>query len=81
MQDTAVLATNTRGRDFYLDPAFGNDGDGSSDFPGGIDANPDVSPYVRSEALTYTERYTQTLQLLVTHRLTGWQPNLPGLSG
>ena len=78
VKDTAVLATNTRGRDFYLDPAFDGNGDGSPDFPGGVDANPDVSPYVRSEALTYNERYTQTLQLLVTHRLTGWQPNLPG---
>ena len=56
-EDTAVLATNTRGRDFYLDPAFHDvDGDGSPDFPGGVDANPDVSPYVRSEALTYNER-------------------------
>ena len=79
VNDTAVLATNTRGRDFYLDPAFDGNGDGSPDFPGGVDANPDVSPYVRSEALTYNERYTQTLQLLVTHRLTGWQPNLPGV--
>ena len=33
---------------------------------------------MRSEALTYNERYTQTLQLLLTHRLTGWQPDLLG---
>ena len=80
-KDTAVLATNTRSRllTSYLDPALmgmvtvpTNDGVL-------LDANPDVSPYVRSEALTYNERYTQTLQLLVTHRLTGWQPNLPGV--
>ena len=34
VKDTAVLATNTRGRDFYLDPAFDGNGDGS-DFPEG----------------------------------------------
>ena len=63
-EDKAVLAEDTRGKEYY--------------FPGYNPYNPyiegnlkgDAAPYIRAQTLEYTERTTQTFQLRGTHRFS-----------
>lgn len=70
--DTATLAEDTRGKDYYFedydvdDPLHpGND----------KDTGQDAAPWVRLETLNYTERTTSSLQLAGVHKLPfeGWE--------
>lgn len=60
-EDTATLAEDTRGKQFYFP---GHDPHDSST-PGHDDGF--AAPYLRNETLQYTERTTHTLQLKGTH--------------
>ena len=64
-EDTAILAEDTRGKETYFpgyDPNDVND-------PGNDPDNIDSAPYLRTETLSYTERTTNTLQLVGEHIL------------
>jgi outer membrane receptor protein involved in Fe transport len=64
-EDSATLATDTRGKAYFFpgyDPA-----DPSS--PGNDLSSRDSAPYLRTETLEYTERATQTVQLTGRHKL------------
>ncbi len=60
-EDTATLAEDTRGKQYYF-PGYDPD---DPDSPGHDE--PDAAPYVRLETLTYTERTTETLQFNGRH--------------
>jgi len=63
MEDTATLAEDTRGKEFFF-PGFDPDQPNS---PG--QSQPDAAPYLRLQTLDYLERRTATLQLAGRHRL------------
>ncbi len=63
-EDTATLAEDTRGKEYYYP---GHDPD-DPDSPGHGDDERDQAPYTRLETLEYTERTTRTLQLHGKHR-------------
>jgi TonB-dependent receptor len=63
--DTATLATDTRGKAYYFPGYDPDDPMGTGNEPGNLDA----APYIRTETLTYTERTTDTLQLHGEHTL------------
>ena len=64
-EDQAVLAEDTRGKEFFFpgyDPADPN-------HPGNDPGNLSAAPYLRTETLAYTERNADTLQLTGEHSL------------
>ncbi len=64
-EDTATLAEDTRGKEFFF-PGY------DPDDPFNIGNSPEnrnAAPYIRTETLTYTERATQMLQLSGQHDL------------
>ncbi len=61
--DTATLAVDTRGKEFFFPGYDPNDPTG----PGNTSAEVTAAPYIRTETLTYTERTTQTIQLSGKH--------------
>ncbi len=64
-EDTATLAIDTRGKEYYFpgyDPADPSD-------PGNAPNNLNAAPYLRLETLEYTERTTDSLQLHGRHEL------------
>lgn len=63
--DTATLAEDTRGKEFFFPGYDPNDPMGTGNEPGNIRA----APYLRTETLNYTERTTGSLQLHGTHAL------------
>jgi len=64
-EDTAVLATDTRGKEFYFPGYDPNDPTGIGNDPNSLQA----APYLRFETLEYTERATGSLQFSAEHRL------------
>jgi TonB-dependent receptor len=64
-EDTATVATDTRGKAYYFPGYNPNDPMGEGNKP----ENQFVAPYVRLETLEYTERTTGTLQLNGQHKL------------
>lgn len=60
-EDTATLAEDTRGKEYYF-PGYDPD---DPTTPGHDE--PDAAPYIRLETLTYTERTTETLQFNGRH--------------
>lgn len=75
-EDTATLAENTRGKQYYF-PGY----DPYDPSTPGHGASSDASPYLRLETLQYTERTTGSLQLDGSHTLpfgeskgsSGWE--------
>lgn len=68
--DTATLAEDTRGKEYFFPGYNPND----PDDPGNQEGTVGAAPYIRTETLTYTERTTSTLQLDGEHTLDtgGW---------
>jgi TonB-dependent receptor len=65
-ETVARLATDTRGKEYYWPGYDVNDpNDPGNEFPDGLDA----APYLRSEALEYTERDVTSLQFTGSHTL------------
>ncbi|MEX1024615.1 MAG: TonB-dependent receptor [Planctomycetota bacterium] len=64
-EDRATLAENTRGKHFFF-PGYDPDDENS---PGNDEDDLEISPYTRTQALEYTERKTQTVQLVGEHVL------------
>lgn len=64
-EDTATLATDTRGKAYYFPGYNPNDPYGPGNDPDHLHA----APYLRLETLQYTERTTGTLQLTGKHTL------------
>lgn len=64
-QDTATLAEDTRGKEYYFPGYDPNDPTAPGNTPGNLHA----APYLRLETLDYTERTTGTLQLTGKHKL------------
>jgi hypothetical protein len=71
-ENTATLAIDTRGKEFFFPGYNPNNPMGIGNDPGSINA----APYLRTETLEYTERTTSLLQLDGKHRLPwelgGW---------
>ncbi|MEZ6017595.1 MAG: TonB-dependent receptor [Planctomycetota bacterium] len=66
-EDNAILAEDTRGKEYFFPGYDPND-------PTGIGNGPDTrngAPYIRTETLEYTERTAGTLQLSGRHTLPG----------
>jgi len=61
-EDAATLAENTRGKEYYF-PTYNRF---DSRHPG--NAQRDLSPYLRTETLTYSERITETFQIRGEHK-------------
>lgn len=61
--DTATLAEDTRGKEYYFPGYDPNDPTG----PGNAPTELTAAPYIRTETLTYTERTTQTIMLNGKH--------------
>lgn len=70
-QDRAVLAEDTRGKEFFFGPEFGFDpyDVNDPDHPGNQPDNIDSAPYLRLETLEYTERDTGSLQFAGRHEI------------
>jgi outer membrane receptor protein involved in Fe transport len=64
-EDTATLAEDTRGKEFFFPGYDPNDPMGIGNTPG----NRKAAPYIRTETLQYTERTTSTLQFKGKHTL------------
>jgi TonB-dependent receptor len=64
-EDSATLATDTRGKEYFFPGYNPNNPNG----PGNEPENLNAAPYLRLETLEYTERETQTLQLTGRHEL------------
>ena len=64
-EDTATLATDTRGKEYFFPGYNPNNPHGHGNEPENLNA----APYLRLETLEYTERETQTLQLAGRHEL------------
>lgn len=64
-EDRAILATDTRGKEFFFPGYDPNDPTG----PGNQPDDTDTAPYLRTETLEYTERQVGTLQLTGGHEL------------
>ena len=64
-EDTATLAEDTRGKEYYFPGYDPNDPTG----PGNTPATLNSAPYLRLETLEYTERTTATLQFSGEHEL------------
>ena len=64
-EDTATLAEDTRGKEFYFPGYDPND----PNSPGAGFEDVRAAPYIRTETLEYTERSTDTLQLSGRHTL------------
>jgi TonB-dependent receptor len=62
-EDRATLAENTRGKELFF-PGYDPD---DIDDPGNDPENVLISPYLRTQALEYTEREATTIQLSGTH--------------
>ncbi len=62
-EDAAVLAEDTRGKQFFFPGHDPND----PNTPG--HSEPDAAPYLRLETLQYTERIAETLQLRGSHEM------------
>ncbi|MBN2584925.1 MAG: carboxypeptidase regulatory-like domain-containing protein [Planctomycetes bacterium] len=62
-EDTAILAENTRGKEYY----FPKDYSRNDSFHEG-NVKQDMSPYLRTETLKYSERITETFQIRGTHK-------------
>ncbi len=71
-EDTATLAENTRGKEYYFPGYDPDDPLGTGNEPGNLNA----SPYIRTETLEYSERSTSTLQLRGDHELPFGVPDL-----
>ncbi|QDU66087.1 catecholate siderophore receptor CirA [Planctomycetes bacterium Pla86] len=69
--DTATLAVDTRGKEYYVKDVLGQPDYDPNDpmDPGHNTNNIDAAPYLRSQTLTYTERWTGSLQLSGQHSL------------
>jgi TonB-dependent receptor len=63
--DTATLAIDTRGKEFFFPGYDPNDPSDPGNQPGNLNA----APYLRTETLEYTQRTTDTLQLDGEHTL------------
>jgi outer membrane receptor protein involved in Fe transport len=64
-EDTATLAVDTRGKEYFFPGYDPNDPTG----PGNTPSELNSAPWLRLETLEYTERTTGTLQLTGRHRL------------
>lgn len=64
-EDTATLAEDTRGKEFFF-PGYDPD---DPTAVGNLDANIKAAPYIRTETLQYTERTTDTVQLRGKHKI------------
>ncbi len=64
-EDTATLAEDTRGKEFFF-PGYDPDDPRG---PGNRPDERDTAPYIRTETLEYTEREADTFQLNGRHRL------------
>jgi outer membrane receptor protein involved in Fe transport len=64
-EDTATLAIDTRGKEYYF-PDYDPD---DPSHPGNDPDNLDAAPYLRTETLEYSERTTSSLQLNGRHKL------------
>lgn len=64
-EDIAILAEDTRGKEFYF-PGYNPD---DPDSPGNQLDNINTAPYLRTETLDYIERTTRTLQFTGEHEL------------
>ncbi len=64
-EDTATLAIDTRGKEYFFPGHDPND----TSSPGTDAASLNAAPYLRTETLEYTERTTSTLQLRGEHDL------------
>jgi len=64
-EDTATLAEDTNGKEFFF-PGYDPD---DPDHPGNDPENRDFAPYLRTHALAYQERTTETIILRGDHRL------------
>ncbi len=64
-EDTATLATDTRGKEYFFPGYDVNDPRG----PGNRAADRTAAPYITTETLTYNERTTETWQVRGTHTL------------
>jgi outer membrane receptor protein involved in Fe transport len=73
-EDTATLAEDTRGKEFFFPGYDPDDPTG----PGNLPADILAAPYIRTETLQYTERTTQTLQLHGKHTLPTGEFGLEG---
>ncbi|WP_145194635.1 TonB-dependent receptor [Planctomycetes bacterium Poly30] len=68
--DQAVLATDTRGKDYYVQQGYGVQYDPNDPAGAGNQTEQlDIAPYLRTESLQYTERTTSTIQLHGDHKL------------
>ncbi|MFT7074903.1 MAG: TonB-dependent receptor [Planctomycetota bacterium] len=69
-EDRATLATDTRGKDYYVQQGFGVQYDPSDPAGAGNQLDQlEIAPYLRTETLEYTERTTSTFQLHGEHVL------------
>jgi TonB-dependent receptor len=73
-EDTATLALDTRGKEYFFPGYDPNDPTGNGNQPGQTDS----APYLRLETLEYTERTTGTLQLRGEHAFDGGGLSLLG---
>ncbi len=64
-EDTATLAEDTRGKEFYF-PGYDPD---DPNAPGNVGDDRNDAPYNRAETLDYVERTTNALQLFGSHEL------------
>ncbi|MDR4506919.1 MAG: TonB-dependent receptor [Candidatus Brocadiaceae bacterium] len=64
-EDKAILAEDTRGKEYYFPDYERNNPKDLGNLPD----NQNAAPYLRSETLVYTERTTDTLQLHAEHIL------------
>ncbi|MEQ1892530.1 MAG: carboxypeptidase regulatory-like domain-containing protein, partial [Planctomycetota bacterium] len=74
-EDTATLAVDTRGKEYFFPGYDPTDPTGTGNTPDTLNA----APYLRLETLEYTERWTSTLQLDGEHELDWNVPEVGGL--
>ena len=72
-EDTATLAIDTRGKEYYFPGHDPNDQTSPGADPGSLAA----APFLRTETLEYTERDTSTLQLRGEHTLSPLGESVP----
>jgi len=80
-EDTATLAEDTRGKEFFFPDYDPDDPTGDGNTPGTRNS----APYIRTETLLYRERTTETLQFNGRHVFPGleflWLPLHDGIDG
>ena len=74
-EDRAEIATDTRGKEYFVNQGFGVNYDPNDPAGSGNQLDQlEIAPYLRTESIQYTERTTSTFQLHGNHTLPmgGW---------